>query len=211
MESLLFLSWSYSFQAGRPAAGAAVADRLIGIDPLNAANLLARGGHFWAEANFGQALEVFDEMRRREPSLGPLINWFWPQLLARLGRTLQVCDAADKITAEGSLHASAQLARILKHAVQGERDRVLELVSGDFELYCWNDPECPEFVAGQFALLGEKERAIQWLEHWVSRGSINYPMLAYGDPLLQSVRGEPRFKRLLDRIRPEWERFVPRL
>ena len=48
------------------------------------------------------------------------------------------------------------------------------------------------------------------LRHRLDRGSINYPMLAKGDPLLQPLRGEPRFQRLLDCIRPEWERFVPR-
>ncbi len=35
-------------------------------------------------------------------------------------------------------------------------------------------------------------------------------MLARSDPLLEPPRGEPRFQRLLDRIHPEWERFVPR-
>ena len=35
-------------------------------------------------------------------------------------------------------------------------------------------------------------------------------MLAHGDPLLANLRGEPRFQRLLDRVRPEWEAFVPR-
>jgi hypothetical protein len=59
------------------------------------------------------------------------------------------------------------------------------------------------------ALVGEKEKALDWIEHWVDRGSIKYPMLAHGDPLLQSLRGEPRFRRLLDRVRPEWEHFVP--
>jgi hypothetical protein len=82
-------------------------------------------------------------------------------------------------------------------------------MSGDLESYCWNDPECPVFIAGQFGLIGERERALQWLGHWVDRGSINYPMLAHGDPLLQPLRGEPRFQGLLDRVRPQWERFVP--
>ena len=55
-------------------------------------------------------------------------------------------------------------------------------------------------------MVGEKEKALDWLERWIDRGSFNYPMPAHGEPL----RGELRFRRLLDRIRPEWERFVPR-
>jgi hypothetical protein len=58
--------------------------------------------------------------------------------------------------------------------------------------------------------VNERERALLWVEHWVDRGSFNYPTLAYGDPWLQSIRGEARFQRLLDRIRPQWESFVPR-
>ena len=42
------------------------------------------------------------------------------------------------------------------------------------------------------------------------RGAINYPLLARNDPVLQRLRGELRLQRLLDRIEPEWERFVPR-
>jgi hypothetical protein len=68
----------------------------------------------------------------------------------------------------------------------------------------------PEWAAGFLALVDVRDPALDWLEHWVDRGAINYPMLAHGDPLLQSLRREPRFQRLLDRVRPEWERFVPR-
>jgi hypothetical protein len=79
-------------------------------------------------------------------------------------------------------------------------------LAGPGQSFLWNDPEVPEFTAGWLALVGENEKALDWRD----RGSINYPMLAHGDPLLQPLRGEPRFQRLLDRIRPEWERFVPR-
>jgi non-specific serine/threonine protein kinase len=209
VDSLFFLAWGYSFHAGKPAAGVAVADRLISIDPLTVANLMARAGPFWADANFAQALAVFDEMDRREPGL-QLVDYFRPQVLARLGRIADVCSTAEGITAEDAQGASAQLAQALKHALLGEREPLVALTTGEFESYCWNDPECREFVGACFALVNERDRALRWLEHWVDRGSINYPMLAHGDPLLQPLRGEPRFQRLLDRIRPEWERFVPR-
>ena len=129
-------------------------------------------------------------------------------MLARLGRIADACSAAE-IAAENAQDASARLAMALKHALLGERGPLLALMTGELESFCWNDPEAPEWCAGWFALVNEHDLALRWLEHWVDRGSINYPMLAHGDPLLQPLRGEPRFQRLLDRVRPEWERFVP--
>jgi len=35
-------------------------------------------------------------------------------------------------------------------------------------------------------------------------------MLARIDPFFEPLRGELRFQRLLDRVKPEWERFEPR-
>jgi hypothetical protein len=89
-------------------------------------------------------------------------------------------------------------------------DSLLALVNGKLYDRSWNDPEAPEWYAGWLALVDERGRALDWLERWVDRGEINYPMLAHGDPLLENLRGETRFHRLLDRVRSEWERFVPR-
>ena len=74
----------------------------------------------------------------------------------------------------------------------------------------WTDSECPLWTAGWLAQVEERELALDWLEHWVDRGSFNYPMLAHGDPLLENLRGEARFGRLIERVRPMWEAFVPR-
>ena len=209
VDSLWYLAWSYSTHAGKTAAGAAVADRLVSIDPLTVGNLWARATSFWNDANFAQALSVFDDMLRREPGLR-WVNSLRPHMLARLGRIADACSAAEEIVAENAQDVWAQLAQALKHALLGEREPLVALITGEFESFCWNDPEAPEWIAGWFALVNERDRALRWLEHWVDRGSINYPALAHGDPLLQPLRGEPRFQRLLDRVRPEWERFVPR-
>jgi TolB-like protein len=209
MDSLWYLSWSYGFHAGKPAAGLAVAERLSSVDPLTPTNLFPRAFCYWGNGEFAQALAVYDDMLRREPSLH-WINFFRMQMLARLGRSPEACSLADEYAAENEWELGAKQAMAFKHAWRGERELLLAAVTGELESVFWNDPECPEWTAGLFALVNERDRALQWLEHWIDRGSFNYPMLAHGDPLLQSLRGDPRFQRLLDRIRPEWESFVPR-
>jgi non-specific serine/threonine protein kinase len=210
MDSLWYLSWSYGFHAGKPAAGLAVAERLSSNDPLTPTNLLTRAFCFWGNGDFAQALAVYDDMLRREPSLR-WINFFRMQMLAKLGRTPEACSLAEEYAAENEWNIGVQQATASKHAWRGEREPLLAAVTGELESFVWNDPEWPEWFAGLFALVNERDRALQWLERWIDRGSFNYPMLAHGDPWLQPLRGEPRFQRLLDRIRPEWERFVPRL
>lgn len=73
-DSLVLLGWCYSMDAGRPEAAAAVADRLISIDPLTVGNLLPRVSCSWVDANFTQALALLDEMQRRAPGI-PWVNF----------------------------------------------------------------------------------------------------------------------------------------
>jgi len=48
---------------------------------------------------------------------------------------------------------------------------------------------------------------LDWLDNAVNRGFINYPYLNEYDPYLASIRGEARFKKLMERVKSEWERF----
>jgi non-specific serine/threonine protein kinase len=62
-------------------------------------------------------------------------------------------------------------------------------------------------MADFYARLGDKEKALDWLENAVGRGFINYPYLRDYDPYLENIRGEPRFKKLLERVKHDWEHF----
>jgi hypothetical protein len=55
--------------------------------------------------------------------------------------------------------------------------------------------------------MDRRDEAIRWLERAIDRGSINYPLFAEKDPFYENLRGDERFEMLMDRIRPEWERF----
>ncbi len=208
-DSLWYLSESYSFHAGKSAAGAAVAERLIRIDPLTVANLFTSAFAHWGDANFSQALAVFDDVHQREPAVRTT-GFYQMNILARLGRIGDACKLAAEKVAENADDEIAKVFTLYKHALMGEKQPLLAMMTDEFVDRAWNDPEGPELFASCFALVNEQERALDWLEHWIDRGAINYPMLAHGDPLLANLRGETRFQRLLDRIRPEWESFIPR-
>jgi non-specific serine/threonine protein kinase len=62
-------------------------------------------------------------------------------------------------------------------------------------------------IAASFALINEKDKSLEWLENAVDRGFINYPFLNEYDPFLENIRGEPRFKKLMERVKHEWENF----
>ncbi len=58
-----------------------------------------------------------------------------------------------------------------------------------------------------YSLIGEKEKALDWLENAVEIGLINYQFLNQYDPFLENIRSEPRFKQLMKRVKQEWEDF----
>src|SRR5213596_3151807 len=61
--------------------------------------------------------------------------------------------------------------------------------------------EVPEYaLALAYTSLGEKERAIEALEHGFAGGNKSYLFLLPGDPFLDDLRGDPRFEALVQKI-----------
>jgi hypothetical protein len=77
----------------------------------------------------------------------------------------------------------------------------------DFKKTCQRDLDWSYYVAVAFALLNEKKEALGWLENAVRLGFINYPFLNQHDSFLENVRGDERFKKLMERVKYEWEHF----
>ncbi len=95
----------------------------------------------------------------------------------------------------------------LGHAVKGEEDAALRVMTPDLESEVENDIAC-RMMADGYALLGRTQDAIRWVRTAIERGFINYPNLDEKDVFLDSVRGEPEFQALMAELRPRWEALV---
>jgi hypothetical protein len=92
-------------------------------------------------------------------------------------------------------------------AFEGDRAGVLDLLDNEFERWAEKDFQYSEWAAQALALVGERDRAVDWLENSVARGNINYPYLNEYDSFLSNIRNKPRFQALMERVKSEWESF----
>ena len=208
-DALFWLSVAYLGVGGKTAAGMATANRLVDVDPLTISNGFVRGFGFGVNGDWARTLAVYDDMLRREPKLRFLtLNRMLS--LAWLGRTADACRVADETIAQDPGDMFGRAVAALKHALLGQAAPVLDFANGPLRPYLWNDAEWPWWLAGWLTLVHEHDQAYVWLDRWLKRGAINYPMLARIDPFFEPLRGDLRFQRLLDRVKPEWERFEPR-
>jgi hypothetical protein len=82
-----------------------------------------------------------------------------------------------------------------------------KLMTPDFRKTCIRDCTFSHHVAGIFSLLDEKEEALFWIENAFDHFFINWPLLAEKDLWLENIRDEERFKKLITRVKHEWDIF----
>ena len=87
------------------------------------------------------------------------------------------------------------------------RDKIASLLTPDFIQATRRDSQLSSHMAAFYSYLGEKDKSLEWLENAVDQSFINYPFFNEYDKLLNNIRGEERFKKLMERVKYEWENF----
>jgi eukaryotic-like serine/threonine-protein kinase len=200
------LAWLSSFYglSGRPYLAAPLVKKLLEIDPLTPVFQCMPGFLALMAGEFGRALEPFAKGLKMEPE-NAIIRMTHGQILALNGRREEALGAFDALARDLPESFFAKLGIFYRHALAGDRERAQAAVTEELKgaaradpQYCWNMAEC-------FALLNEREAALDWLEESVGLGFLNYPLVAMLDPFLENVRRESRFERLMIQMRERWE------
>jgi serine/threonine protein kinase/tetratricopeptide (TPR) repeat protein len=192
--------------SGKLSTAGPLIERYKQVNPLDPGNFTIQGFSSLYDGQFDQALTSFRKWYQSDPE-NPAAAFYYALGLAynkELDETFSIIDQCVEAEPDNLLTSFALL---LKYGLQKDKERAFQLVTPDFKKTCWRDLEWSYNVAQAFALLDEKKEALDWLENAVDRGFINYPFISQHDTFLDNVRGEERFKKLMERVKFEWEHF----
>jgi TolB-like protein/Tfp pilus assembly protein PilF len=143
-----------------------------------------------AEAQARKTLEIDSRSFVAHYYLGAAL-----QLTGRLKEAIPEFQKAVELNNDP--YSIAMLAQA--YARNGQTDEARKLLAHLNEMA--KSAEVPDYaLATAYTSLGEKDRAIEALEHGFAEGNKSYLFLLPGDPFLDDLRGDPRFEALVQKI-----------
>jgi non-specific serine/threonine protein kinase len=191
---------------GKPSVALPLIERYKKADPLNPDNYLLQGYSYIYDGQFGLALDPCRKWYQSDPE-NPIKEFFYALSLAYNKAFEEAFSIIEKCAKADPDNAVSKFGLLLKYGLHKDRENAFQIMTPDFRKTCQRDCEWSYYVAGAFALLDEKKEALDWLENAVNRGFINFPFINNYDFFLDNIRGEERFKKLMERVKYEWEHF----
>jgi serine/threonine protein kinase len=187
----------YLSSLGRHQEALAEADSAVALDPLSSVIRTDKGGDLVRARRYDAAIAELRATIDVDPSFVPGHNYLGWAYLAKGMRAAAVAELDTTVRLSGRGLGMGRLA--FAYAASGKRDSALRIIR---EL---TDRSRHEYVASfQFALayagLGDRERALAWLE---KSAELREPFLVSSiltEPLFDSLRSDPRFAQLRTRM-----------
>jgi serine/threonine protein kinase/Flp pilus assembly protein TadD len=205
-ETLLWLSYLLAVHAGRPDQAKPVAERWVAIDPLHPIARMSLELVPWMKGELKSATKGVEEWYNQDPD-DQIRAFYLGHLLAWTGRHEESLRLAEKMVRQDPGDGMGQTLLFLALAINGRAVAAKRAIPHSMRDSIWMDFHLPWLMAEGYALLGDKDEALRWLERAVEQGNFNYPLWNELDPLLANVRGEERFLKLMERVKKEWENF----
>ncbi|HEX2253301.1 MAG TPA: protein kinase [Thermoanaerobaculia bacterium] len=205
-DSLAWLLASYAM-IGRPSAAPPVIEQLQRIDPLTPIYQCLPGMLWLMSGDPDRSIPAFQKAHSMEPE-NPVVRLMYGLAHAFAGRRSEALAQFDGLVRTGADNLFTRLGRAWAHGLRGEHAEAVTLLADESALApARRDPEYSWIVADVYALAGERERALDWLDNAHRRGLINYPLIATYDPFLEPLRGDADFQRIVGEVEERWRAF----
>lgn len=204
-DAMGFLAHVYG-HSGKGSAAKPIVSKLAEIDPLSPFTYCWEGEVDWMEGRFEIAAEAFGKAHQMDRE-SPIFPYVQAKALAYAGHDEEAIKLLDLLEKDSPQTEFARLGSFFKSALQSKKSEALQSATEELKGLAKGDEMFPIWMAESYALINEKNEAIDWLEQGINWGFINYPFLVEYDRFLANLRGEERFKKLMERVKKEWENF----
>jgi eukaryotic-like serine/threonine-protein kinase len=205
LNAQLWLVYCY-LTAGQPAAARPIIARLLEVDPLTP---IVHAGFGWllvAEGQPAAAGRHYDRGYELDPA-SPHMRWLHGWYLGQSGQREQAVRELTGFARDAGSTVFGSLATALSCALVGDAEAVRSAVNPQLVASACQDESLSQFLSEIFALIGDYDEAMRWLNRSVERGYLNYPILSRIDTMYGGLRDDPRFIRLMSDVRRRWELF----
>jgi TolB-like protein len=191
---------------GKSSFAAQYYDRLMKVDPLN---VVVQSALQIIKVFDGEPSSRLEPIRKLYDSNPDFIGNQWLYIyinafLLNIEETVTAIDKFVKIFPDSNQYN--KFFRLFRGALKGEKS-IMKTSDPVLEKWAEKDANYSYGMAQCYSLTGEKEKAMDWLEISIDRGNIHYHNLNEYDPFLVNIRGEERFRKLMVRVKSEWENF----
>ena len=174
-------------------------------DPLGPRLTSAKCYMHWLDGRYDLAIEIIEKIRNNGVmSTGEKI--IYAIMLMYEDRPEDATRAVEVLEKDIPGSYFARSIRFMLDAYEGRKASVDRIMTPDFIAATKQDYQYSTMVAMGFAMVGEKEKALDWLENAVDGGFNNYLFMT-DDPFLKSLREEERFKNLMRRAKTKCDKF----
>jgi TolB-like protein/tetratricopeptide (TPR) repeat protein len=205
LDVLFWLSLTY-LEVGKTSAAAPLINRLLQLDPFTPIYQLLPG---WLHLMDGQ-LEVALEPCRKGFNINPgdfSVRYYYALVLAFNNHISEALSLIDVMIRELPDLTYSRLGKITRYALLEDKEMVQKSLTQELINFARRDEQGSWIIAGCLSLVDEKREALDWLENAVKEGCTNYPFLNEYYPFLENIRAEMRFKKLMEKVKYEWENF----
>lgn len=208
-EPMLYMMLGYMYAAtGLDLIGSGkLMDKAKTMDPLTLLVKTCQGWRLFFQGEFQNAIEEFTEWQNSlEQINSPFMMWgAWIQGLNKNYK--DAIRIIDQLISDKPKHIMSSLGKFMKYSWMKEKGHAFQTVNDVLENAAWWDDGWSLMMAEGYAVLEEFDKAFRFLERAIDYGITNIPFLSEYDPFLENIRGEERFKKLMERVKKEWENF----
>jgi len=192
------------FISGRVDVATALAARLGSMDPLTPMSVAAEG---FVDLYAGRLAAAEPKYRRwlERDSGNPFAHYCWGMVLSMRGRAVEAAAAFENVTRMVPNHVLDMLGSFLRHSLRGDGQAAHAAVNPTLEHAVMLSTYLAPHMAAGYALLNDRDRALEWLEIGFANGFAAWKLLEESPAWYPGLDADPRFRGLLMRMRKHSE------